>query len=118
MAEDVAGYFTFTILDEDNNLWFVKGESPLYLIHFPELGLYVYSSTAGIMHKALTKLGLHLMHYDVIETEEGALLKITPDGEIHQDHFSVPMFYPRKIGWVLAIGVIPMMQRKMTISPY
>lgn len=101
MAEDVMGNFTFTILDESNNLWFVKGSSPLYLIHFPELGLYVYSSTAGIMHKALKKIGLNLMSYDMIETEEGDLLKITSDGEILTDHFSVPTFFTRKIGWGL-----------------
>lgn len=99
MAEDVMGNFTFTILDESNNLWFVKGSSPLYLIHFPELGLYVYSSTAGIMRKALQKLGLNLMPYDIIETDEGDLLKITPDGEVLTDHFSVPTFFSEKIGW-------------------
>lgn len=99
MAEDVMGNFTFTILDENDNLWFVKGSSPLHLIHFPELGLYVYSSTAGIMHKALMKLGLNLMPYNVIETEEGDLLKITPDGEVVTDHFSVPTFFSGKIGW-------------------
>lgn len=101
MAEDVMGNFTFTILDETDNLWFVKGSSPLYLIHFPELGLYVYSSTAGIMHKALKKLGLNLMSYDMIETDEGDLLKIAPNGEILTDHFSVSTFFTRKIGWEL-----------------
>lgn len=45
MAEDVCGSFTFTILDSSNTLWFVKGSSPLYLIYFSELRLYVYSST-------------------------------------------------------------------------
>ena len=48
-AENVRGYFTFTLLDRQNNLYFIKGESPLYLIHFPSLGLYVYSSTKEIM---------------------------------------------------------------------
>lgn len=107
MAETVMGNFTFTILDESDNLWFVKGSSPLYLIHFPELGLYVYSSTAGIMHKALKKLGLNLMPYDVIETEEGDLLKITPDGKILTDHFSAPTFFTRKIGWGLGSWKYP-----------
>ena len=29
MAEDVQGNFTFTLLDEDNTLYFVKGSSPM-----------------------------------------------------------------------------------------
>ena len=32
MAEDVSGNFTFTLLDAENSLYFVKGSSPLYLM--------------------------------------------------------------------------------------
>ena len=51
-AEKVRGYFTFTLLDRADNLYFIKGESPIYLVHFPSLGLYVYSSTKEIMAAA------------------------------------------------------------------
>lgn len=45
MAEQVEGSFSFTALDNKNGLWFVKGDSPLCIYHFPRLGIYVYAST-------------------------------------------------------------------------
>lgn len=82
MAEDVRGNFTFTVLDETNTLWFVKGNSPLNLIYFPELNLYVYTSTASIMVTALKHTPLRSLHYEVIEVDEGDVLRITPDGKL------------------------------------
>ena len=93
MAKDVRGSFTFTILDTTNSLWFVKGSSPLYLIYFPELKLYVYSSTASIMKTALKHSLLRLMHYEVIEADEGDILRISPDGKITRDKFNVASFF-------------------------
>ena len=55
MAESVQGNFTFTVLDEDNSLYIVKGSNPMYLIHFEALGLYIYASTESIMKKAISK---------------------------------------------------------------
>ena len=55
-AEKVRGYFTFTLLDRADNLYFIKGESPIYLVHFPSLGLYVYSSTKEIMAAAFKQI--------------------------------------------------------------
>ena len=106
MAEDVRGSFTFTILDETNSLWFVKGSSPLYLIYFPELKLYVYSSTGSIMKTALKHTPLRWMHYEVIEADEGDIIKIAPDGKITRDRFHVPTFFNsnfsnRRFGWSL-----------------
>ena len=48
MAKDVDGSFTFTILDEDNKLYFIKGSSPMYLIYIDKLDLYVYLSLIHI----------------------------------------------------------------------
>ena len=90
MAEDVRGNFTFTVLDETNTLWFVKGNSPLNLIYFPELNFYVYTSTSSIMATALKHTPLRSLHYEVIEAEEGDILRITPDGKLTRDHFRVP----------------------------
>ena len=36
MAERLEGSFSFTVLDDQNNLYFVKGDSPLCLYHYPE----------------------------------------------------------------------------------
>jgi len=93
MAEDVHGSFTFTILDETNALWFVKGSSPLYLIYFPELKLYVYSSTASIMKTALKHTPLRWMHYEVIEADEGDIIRIDHNGKITRDRFRVPSIF-------------------------
>ena len=64
MAENVMGNFVFTVLDENNTLYFVKGNNPLYLIYFEHLGLYIYSSTKSIMNNALKSVG---MHHDMVQ---------------------------------------------------
>ena len=89
MAETVRGYFTFTVLDEDNNLWFVKGESPLYLVHFPTLGLYIYTSTKEIFKEAMRLLRVRLPKGEVVEVDEGEILKISADGTITCDRYTV-----------------------------
>ena len=92
-AEQVRGYFTFTILDRRNNLFFVKGESPLYLIHFPSLGLYVYSSTKEIMTAAFKQIPAQYPKYEVIQVAEGELLQISPDGKITRSSYTVQPDY-------------------------
>ncbi len=98
MAEAVSGSYTFTLLDADNNLWFVKGDNPLHLIHFPELGLYLYSSTAEIMNEALKHSPLFWLHHEIIEADEGDLLCIHPDGSIERDSFR-PIVYAPHFRW-------------------
>ena len=82
MAEAVEGSFVFTILDQDNSLYFVKGENPLTIYHYPELGLYLYASTPGILDHALAALGMN-QEYDTIWPEQGEILRI--DGQGQQD---------------------------------
>ena len=94
MAETVRGYFTFTLLDRADNLYIIKGESPLYLIHFPSLGLYVYSSTKEIMSAAFKQLPVKFPSYEVIAVNEGELLRIAPDGRITRDSYTVHEDYP------------------------
>ena len=92
-AEQVRGYFTFTILDRRNNLFFVKGESPLYLIHFSSLGLYVYSSTKEIMSAAFKHLSVRFPKYEIIKVDEDELLRIAPDGKITRSSYNVQPDY-------------------------
>lgn len=87
MAEDVHGSFVFTVLDEDNALWFVKGDNPLYLIHFPALGLYAYASTPTIMTTALLCTPLCHIPYEVIDADEGDIIRINSKGKITRDNF-------------------------------
>ena len=57
MAEQVEGSFSFSVLSEQNDLWLVKGDNPLTIVHFPKVGVYAYASTAEILNKALARCG-------------------------------------------------------------
>lgn len=87
MAETVEGYFTFTILDENNKLYFVKGTSPLYLIHFKKLGLYAYASTKNIMQNALKSCRMHRYQYTIIPVDNSDILSINSQGNIETSTF-------------------------------
>ena len=88
-AEQVRGSFTFTVLDSANTLYIIKGDNPFHLIHFPTLGLYVYTSTREIMNAAFRQMPVHFPQYEVIAVNEGELLRISADGEITRDHFTM-----------------------------
>jgi len=82
MAEQVEGSFTFTLMDEANRWYLVKGDNPLCLYHYPRLGVYLYASTEEILRKALRKQSLGRPKR--IEADCGDILKISPDGAIHR----------------------------------
>jgi len=92
MAQKVHGSFAFSILDEDNTLWLVRGDSPLALVHIPSHKLYVYASTKEILYKALvdTKLFDAVKHGETeeIDIESGKILNILPDGAIKYNSFN------------------------------
>lgn len=92
MAEDVQGSFTFTILDEENSLYIIKGSSPMYLIYFEKLDLYVYASTESIMKKALKRSGLNQHKYQIIKLTEGDIISISRSGKIDCTEFEVSKF--------------------------
>ena len=87
MAEDVQGNFTFTVLDENNSIYIIKGSSPMFLIHFKAMGLYVYASTESIMKNALKKVFLNKFFYEQIDTIDGDILKINCFGTIERSLF-------------------------------
>ena len=87
MAETVQGNFTFTVLDEENSLYIIKGSNPMYLLHFEMLGLYVYASTESIMKNALRKVNMLSFPYTRIETINGYILKIDSKGCITRSEF-------------------------------
>ena len=66
MAEEVMGSFSFSVMDKDNNLYLVKGDSPLVIVFFPKLKLYVYASTDNILWQALIESPL----FDSIKDKE------------------------------------------------
>ncbi|WP_456113176.1 class II glutamine amidotransferase [Ruminococcus sp.] len=89
MAELVQGSFCFTALDENNTLYIVKGSNPMCLLHFAELGLYVYASTESILKKALQKTSFHKDPFEVLNLEEGTILKIDRYGFLSGSTFEV-----------------------------
>ena len=80
MAESVEGSFVFTLLDDKDNFYFVRGSNPLCLEHFPRLGLYVYTSTWEILHRALEKTWLGREASVQVPVDSGEILSITPEG--------------------------------------
>lgn len=91
MAEKVEGSYSFTILDNKNNLYIVKGDSPISTFHFPKKKVYVYASTLSILWKALvdTELfaDLQLHKYDDINITDGEILKIYSSGQTQRGKF-------------------------------
>lgn len=91
MAEAVEGSFSFSILDSDNTIWLVKGDSPLSVLHFPDLRLYVYASTEEILWKALIETDLFCElksgNYENIQITDGDILNILPNGKLVYNKF-------------------------------
>lgn len=86
MAEQVEGSFTFTVLTERNELYFVKGDNPLCLVHFPTLGVYVYASTEEILRKGILHCGW-LGGGERVSAECGEIVKIDGKGRVSRSNF-------------------------------
>ncbi|MCR5729734.1 MAG: glucosamine 6-phosphate synthetase [Ruminococcus sp.] len=99
MAETVDGNFTFTVLDDSNSLYIIKGSNPMCLLHFKDIGLYVYASTESIMKNALKRVGLHKFAYERVQTDEGDILHIDKNGVIERAEFEPRLFRSRYGGW-------------------
>lgn len=93
VAEQVKGSFVFTLLDEHNNWYLVKGDNPMCLCHFPESKSYLYASTEEILGRALRKMRLGMEKPQRIKTKCGDLLKINRNGAILRNAFAPDDFY-------------------------
>ncbi|MBD5140935.1 MAG: hypothetical protein HDT25_05920 [Ruminococcus sp.] len=78
MAEKVRGSFCFTVLNDRNDLYIIKGDNPIALYKFN--GFYLYASTDEILKNALRKL--NISKFTRINVECGDILKISSDGVI------------------------------------
>lgn len=93
MAEQVEGSFTFTVLDACDNLYIVKGDNPMCLVHFPRAGFYLYASTEEILGRALKKLPPLGEKPVRVETSCGDILKIDRAGSITTEQFDDSALY-------------------------
>ena len=116
VAEEVQGTFVFTVLDAQDNLYFVHGDNPLCLYHFPKQGIYVYASTQSILEHGLTASGLSFLKKPVeVKTDEGDILRIDRHGKQKLQHFCINSFCPpcysdaiEKSGTYYLMALIPL----------
>ena len=100
MAEQLEGSFTITVLDQQDNLYFVKGDNPMCIYHFKSKGIYIYASTEEILLKALKKMPYRFGAYEKIDIASGEILKIDKHGKISKAYFDDSnlidySYYPR-----------------------
>ena len=100
MAETVEGNFTFTVLDEHNSLYIIKGSNPMCLLHFKDIGLYVYASTESIMKNALRRIGLNKIASERIKTDEGDIPRIDKHGDITRSQFEPKLYRMKYSPWL------------------
>ena len=99
MAEQLEGTFTFSVMDEQENLYFVKGNNPLCLYHYPRYGVYLYASTEAILTRALRRLPMFRDRPECIELDCGDLLKISAAGQRTWDSFDAAHLSQRRVYW-------------------
>lgn len=87
MAETLKGSFVFTILDEEDSIYFVRGSNPLTIYNFYNDGFYLYASTKDILSNTMKKLGISKRHKYELEIKDGDILKINCFGEIERKTF-------------------------------
>lgn len=71
-AEKIEGSFTFTVMDQNNNLYFVKGDNPLCIYQFN--GFYLYASTEEILKRTFRALRLSKRQHQQLEISCGEWL--------------------------------------------
>ena len=98
-AEAVEGSFSFTVLSERDDLYLIKGDNPLNIVHFPKVGVYIYASTAEILNKALARCGNWLRRGEKVAVEMGDIVKIDSNGRITRGTFDASKFYRSSWGY-------------------
>ena len=103
MAEELEGSFTITVLTDQDELYFVKGNNPLTIYHFPQSGLYAYASTEDILRKGLKNSRLNLGKAEPVRVYSGDILRIDGQGKISHSEFNDEKLhfasYPHWFDW-------------------
>ncbi len=92
MAETVEGSFCFTLLDEKNNLYIVKGDNPIAVFHFKEIGLYLYASTEKLLKNTIQKINFK-QKYTKINLCDGEIICFDRYGNITKSNFDCDFPY-------------------------
>lgn len=103
MAEAVSGSFNFTMVDSYDNLWLVKGDNPLAIIHFPALQLYAYASTTNILFTALCRTDLvyeiEAGCFEMVELRGGDIARIDKNGNMEKSRFDFDIYGGYGYNW-------------------
>lgn len=93
MAEELEGSYTITALTEQDELYFVKGNNPMCIYHYPSAKLYVYASTEEILKKAMLQAQLRLGKAEKVNLFSGEILRIDASGKITCSYFDDSRLY-------------------------
>ena len=116
MAEKVEGSFTFTVLDSENTLYFIKGDNPLCIYFYPETNLFLYASTEEILLRALNFMHLGLEQPQKVDVECGEILCVTRDGTRAKVEFSTDNLLSR--WYYRSVWNTPMSRSTRAIRPW
>ena len=81
------------MIDEDDNLYFVKGDNPLCIYHYPKLGLYLYASLESLLSKALKMLPYKLGQPERIDLICGEIMRINKHGNMSGVQFNTERLF-------------------------
>mgnify|MGYP003301636645 CR=1 FL=1 len=95
MAEKLEGSYTFTVLSDRDELYFIKGDNPMCLYHYPERGLYVYASTEEILRTALRQFSYSLGTPVRVDMVCGDILQIDKHGHQDRSNFDTSKLFRR-----------------------
>lgn len=93
VSEQLHGSFSYTILDKDNSLYFIKGDNPLCIYYSEKYGYYLYASTEEILRKAIQKSRLRKEPFKRLILSDGEILKISRDGSKQYGQFLMNYSY-------------------------
>lgn len=100
MAEALEGTYTFSVLDQRNTLYLIKGNNPLSIRWLPGLGCYLYASTDEILDSALNVLEIGKLRQTDIPIRQGDIMTIDGTGKRTVTRFNDALIQPRYYcGW-------------------
>ena len=95
MAEQLEGSYTFTLLGSKEELYFIKGDNPMCLYHYPKERVYLYASAREILCRALRYLRLPWGTPASIPLECGEILRIGTEGRMTRSGFDDSKLFSR-----------------------
>ena len=69
------------------------------MLHFKDIGLYVYASTESIMKNALKRIRLHKFANERIKTDEGDIIRIDRNGIITRSEYDQKLYRSKYMSW-------------------